>query len=191
MAIKPIPACLHLHASIDAAAALARKYDLKAEDIESVRVLVPREAVQIVCEPVATRRTPQSSYAAQFSLPYAVASGFIRGRFSLQESNRGRSPIRPCSRLLPASNMPSIPIRAIRNTSGEVIALLRDGREVRHREGINRGSSDRPLTSDDIARKFRDNAALAGAETRANEIMTAVLGMDQPGGRERLEAILS
>jgi 2-methylcitrate dehydratase PrpD len=192
VAIKPIPACLHLHASIDAAAALARKYDLKAEDIESVRVLVPREAVQIVCEPVATRRTPQSSYAAQFSLPYAVASGFIRGRFSLQELEP-RAIADPgvlalASRVEhavdPDSGYPKY-------FSGEVIALLRDGREVRHREGINRGSSDRPLTSDDIARKFRDNAALAVAETRANEIMTAVLGMDQPGGRERLEAILS
>jgi len=121
-----------------------------------------------------------------------VASGFIRGRFSLQELEP-RAIADPgvlalASRVEhavdPDSGYPKY-------FSGEVIALLRDGREVRHREGINRGSSDRPLTSDDIARKFRDNAALAVAETRANEIMTAVLGMDQPGGRERLEAILS
>ena len=52
------------------------------------------------------------------------------------------------------------------------------GRELRHREHINRGSPDRPLTADEIVRKFRDNTELAVTPTRASSILHAVLDVE-------------
>jgi 2-methylcitrate dehydratase PrpD len=192
VAIKPIPACLHVHASTDAAAALAQKYEIEAADVESIRVLVPREAVQIVCEPVEVRRRPKSSYAAQFSLPYAVASGLLRRRFSLRELEaqaiEDPEVLALASKVEhavdPQSGYPKY-------FSGEVIVRLKSGRELKHREHMNRGCSDRPLTGEDIARKFTDNAVLATSPSHAAEIQDALLGLDGLTRLDKLESILS
>ena len=44
-----------------------------------------RASCKSVCEPVANKRRPTSDYDAKFSLPYAVASGLLRGRLGLKE----------------------------------------------------------------------------------------------------------
>lgn len=85
VSVKPIPACHFTHASADAAAILRDKYKLQANDISSVRVLVPSEVVKTVCEPVVTKQRPQNSYDAQFSIPYTVATALVRGAFGLQD----------------------------------------------------------------------------------------------------------
>lgn len=45
--------------------------------------------------------------------------------------------------------------------SGEVIVRPMDGRAVSHREEINLGSSDRPLSAGEIVAKYRENAAMS------------------------------
>ena len=50
-----------------------------------MRVLVPQEVVKTVCEPIANKRNPANSYDAQFSIPYIVATGLLKGRFTLAE----------------------------------------------------------------------------------------------------------
>ena len=79
VAIKPFPMCHFVHASADAAIALQR-HGVDAARIRSVEVRVPAGVVQAVCEPIANKRRPTSDYDAKFSLPYAVASGLLRGR---------------------------------------------------------------------------------------------------------------
>ena len=78
VAIKPFPMCHFVHASADAAIALQRR-GVDAARIRSVQVRVPAGVVQAVCEPLANKRRPNSDYDAKFSLPYAVASGLLRG----------------------------------------------------------------------------------------------------------------
>jgi 2-methylcitrate dehydratase PrpD len=192
VAIKPIPACLHVHASTDAAAAIATRHAINAADIDSVRVLVPREAVAIVCEPADMRRRPASSYAAQFSLPYAVASGLVRKRLSMRELEpdaiNDPEVLAVAEKVQyaidPDSGYP-------RYFSGEVIVQTKDGRELRHREHINRGSPDRPLTADEIVRKFRDNAELATTQTHASAILEAVLSLDSEARVNRFAELLA
>ena len=75
--------------------------------------------------------------------------------------------------------------------SGEVIVRTRDGRELRHREHINRGSPDRPLTADEIVRKFCDNAELAVTETCASSILNAVLDVENEARVDRFAERLS
>ncbi len=56
------------------------------------------------------------------------------------------------------------------------------GRQLSHREAINRGSADRPLTNHDISDKYFINAKRALPESRAAQIRETVLSL------ERLEA---
>ena len=168
VAVKPIPACHFAHAAADAAALLHREHGLAARDIRHVRVLVPQEVVKTVCEPVANKRNPANSYDAQFSIPYIVATGLLKGRFTLAELEDGflkdRAVLNLASRvdyeIDPASTFP-------RHYTGEVVVETEDGRTLRHREGVNRGCADRPLSNGEVVAKFFDNA-IAPALTSEN-----------------------
>jgi 2-methylcitrate dehydratase PrpD len=74
--------------------------------------------------------------------------------------------------------------------SGEVIVRLKDGRELAHREEINRGAADRPLSSEEIIAKFMDNAQLAVSTSRAGKMRDAILAMDESGSARELASVL-
>ncbi|GAA4326268.1 MmgE/PrpD family protein [Pigmentiphaga soli] len=189
VAIKPLPACQLSIACIDAAIALHRQRRFDIADIESVEALVPEHAVKIVCEPIARRRRPNSRYAAQFSLPFDVACGLIHGRFGLAELERHADPQilaladKVTYRVDPDTNYP-------KHFSGEIIVTLRDGRRIAHRESINRGAADNPISDEDIVSKFLANAAVANVPT-ADRIQRALLDIDALEDARALGDLLS
>ena len=63
--------------------------------------------------------------------------------------------------------------------SGEVIVETKDGRTLSHREQINRGAAERPMSNDEIIEKYNANAALACGPERVAEIRELVLGLDR------------
>lgn len=190
VAVKPIPACHFTHAAADAAALLHKEHGLTASEIRRVRVLVPQEVVKTVCEPAANKRNPANSYDAQFSIPYIVATGLLKGRFTLAELEdsalQDRAVLNLASRvdyeIDRASTFP-------RHYTGEVIVETEDGRTLRHREAINRGCADRPLNGEEIAAKFFDNAERAVTRTAAERIRDAVLDLDRQTARSLGDAL--
>jgi 2-methylcitrate dehydratase PrpD len=190
VAVKPIPACHFTHAAADAAAALRDVHSLALNDIKRVRVLVPQEVVKTICEPVANKRNPANSYDAQFSLPYIVATGLAKGRFTLAELEDDALEdaavldlaARVDYEIDPASTFP-------RHYTGEVIVDTADGRSLRHREGINRGCADRPLTNGEIAAKFLANAERAVPREVAERMRDAVLALDRAPARSLADAL--
>lgn len=191
VSIKPIPACHFTHASADAAAILRERHGLKPADVESVRVLVPAEVVKTVCEPVATKQRPQNSYDAQFSIPYTVATALVRGGFGLQHLEDAAlqdAEVIALARKVKYEVDPNSPFP--KYYSGEVIVTTTDGRELRHREEINRGASDRPLSAADIEKKFFANATLAASSARAQQLLETVLTLDRaPSARALAQAL--
>jgi 2-methylcitrate dehydratase PrpD len=190
VAVKPIPACHFTHAAADAAVALRSKYGLAANEIRRVRVLVPQEVVKTVCEPVANKRNPANSYDAQFSIPYIVAAALLKGRFTLGELEDGalrdRTALDLASRVdYEVDRNSTFP----RHYTGEVIVETRDGRTLRHREGVNRGCADRPLSNSEVVTKFLDNAERAVPRTSAERIRDAVLDFDRQGARSLAAAL--
>ena len=190
VAIKPFPACHLAHASADAAIALHKAHGLSGSAIRRVRVLVPQEAVEIVCEPIANKRKPANDYDAQFSIPYIVATGLLKGRFTLADlDDAARSDLAVMSlasrvdyEVDPKSTFP-------RHYTGEVVVETEDGRSLRHREGINRGCADRPLTNDEVVEKFQDNAQRAVSRHSAERILNAVLNLERAGARTLADAL--
>ena len=190
VAVKPMPACHFTHAAADAAIALHNAYGLPAKAIRRVRVLVPQEVVKTVCEPVANKRIPANSYDAQFSIPYMVATGLLKGRFTLaeleDEALNNSAVLGLASRIDyeidPASTFP-------RHYTGEVIVDTKDGRSLRHREGLNRGCADRPLSNQEVVEKFLDNARRAVPDSAAERILDAVLNLDRRSARALADAL--
>jgi 2-methylcitrate dehydratase PrpD len=190
VAVKPIPACHFAHAAADAAAILHKEHNIAAQQIRRVRVLVPQEVVKTICEPIANKRNPANSYDAQFSIPYIVATALLKGRFTLTELEDGalkdRAVLNLASRvdyeIDRASTFP-------RHYTGEVIVETEDGRTLRHREAINRGCADRPLSNDEVVAKFFDNAGRAIAREGAERIRDAVLDFDRQSARSLADVL--
>ena len=179
VAIKPMPACHLVHACSDAAVILAKQHNLKPDDIDSIRALVPPDALHVVCEPVDKRRRPISSYAAQFSIQYAVATSVIKQRFGFRELEQDMYTNPEILALADKVNYESDPKSGHPvHFSGEVIIKTKDGRELAHREQINRGCADRPLPHQDIVQKYMDNATLVIPKERAEKVRDAILSLD-------------
>ena len=180
IAAKPLPACHFTHACADAAMILARQHQFKIDDIVRIKALVPGEVVKTVCEPVANKRRPANAYDAQFSIPYLVAASLIRGRFTLAELEpealNDEAILRVCDlvdyEVDPRSTFP-------RHYTGDVQISLRDGRVLMHREAMNRGCADRPLSNAEIVEKFTGNARMRLSARQAAEVQEAVLGLDR------------
>ena len=187
VAIKPLPACHFTHACADAASALnAQWLGLQAQGVTLKRIVarVPAGVMPVVCEPIEHKRRPQNAYDAQFSIPYAVATGLRFGRFTLDalEADAIGDPLT----LALAAQVDCVvdaDANFPRYYPGEVILELSDGRTLRHNEPINRGAPGRPISHADIAAKFHDNAARAVPRAHADHILNAVLGMEQTGAR--------
>lgn len=177
VSVKPLPACHFTHASIDAAIRLHGQ-GIAPADIKRVNVLVAEEVVKTVCEPEASKRIPANSYEAQFSIPYLVSTALLKGKLGLDELEEPA--LRDADVLAvaaktdyehdPDSGFPKY-------YSGEVVIELNDGRIVREREAINRGSIDRPLTKQDIVEKYRSNAGRQLNESYVAEVEKGVMDM--------------
>ena len=184
VAVKPFPACHLLHGCADAAIALHRE-GVDVERVRSIRAFVPEGAIKAVCEPVAAKRRPKSDYDAKFSVPYAVASGLTRGRLGLAEFLPEAYTEPRIEKLMDkveyvvdkASTFP-------RHYTGEVEVTLDDGRTLRHREAVNRGNPERPLSNAEIEAKFFENCLLTLPENRARQIRDRVLSMEQSSAVE-------
>ncbi|HXW31022.1 MAG TPA: MmgE/PrpD family protein [Xanthobacteraceae bacterium] len=190
VAVKPIPACHFAHAAADAAAVLYKRHGVAAEPIRRVRVLVPQEVVKTVCEPLINKRNPANSYDAQFSIPYIVATALLKGRFTLAELEesalKDRAVLNLASRVdYEIDRGSTFP----RHYTGEVIVETEDGRTLRHREAINRGCADRPLSNDEVVAKFFDNAERAIERKAAERIRDAVLDFDRRSARSLADTL--
>lgn len=181
VAVKPLPACHFAHASADAAAALAQRHGLTAADVERLELLVPQDVVKVICEPEAQKRAPANPYEAQFSVHYLAATAFLKGGVTLRDLEPDAIADPAVLELMQRTGYrvdPDAPFP--KYFSGEAVVHTRDGRTLSHREEMNRGCADRPLTAEDIVAKFMGNATLAVSTARAEAIRDAVLELDDP-----------
>ena len=179
IAIKPYPVCHFNHAFIDAALALRERHGLSPDEVESVTALIHDGQVEVVCEPEQAKRRPGSDYDAKFSLQFCVAAALVRGRFTLDELEEEAlgdpAILGLCDRVSHARDPDSAFPRYF---SGEIRIRTRDGRELRHREAINRGADQRALGPDDVREKFMSNALRVTSEATAENLWQAVMALD-------------
>jgi 2-methylcitrate dehydratase PrpD len=176
---KPYPCCHYNHAYLDCALDLRRAHGLAADDVDAVECRMPAGQVPIVCEPREAKLRPRTSYEAQFSLPYSVASALLDGRVGLDsytaerlgEPRRLALAARVTHTIDPDSTFP-------RGFPGWVRVHLRDGRALEARSPDGRGSLLRPLPPGALVQKFRDNAGRALPSDQVAELERAVLSLD-------------
>lgn len=182
---KPYPANHFTHAAIDAGAAL-RRQGVEPHQIARLVLGVPEAAKRTIGEPIEVKRAPETGYMAQFSAPYAVVAGLLGGsglEVGLDDYTDAlaRDPLRrelmakvdvvvdqQCSDIFPMQ-FPSV-----------LTAELVDGTVIRHEVLATRGGNLNPLTFDELARKFDDNARRKISAEHADAIRSSC---------ERLESL--
>ena len=134
-------------------------------------------AVPLVCEPLAAKRVPTTSYAAQFSLPYGLACCLTRGKFSLEEIEESAYSDPALLALAqkvdyeidPDSGFPKF-------RTGEVIIYTTDGRTLTQRESL---LPDEPAPAAAIIEKFMANAESVIPAARAREVRDTILNLEE------------
>ncbi len=192
VAFKPIPACYFSIGAIDAACKLHREHGVRADNIDKVRILVPRAAVETVCMPAGIRRKPTDTYAAVFSVYYGTAVGLARGRYGLAD-------LEPAAladpQVLGIIERSEYEIDAHTTFpkfySGAVRVTTRDGRTIEQREDIHRGAPEKPLGESDIIEKFMNNAARSINIANAARVRDAVLGLEAVANVSTITGLLA
>lgn len=181
---KPYPANHFTHCAIDAAGRLREK-GVSPSDIDTMTLGVASATVRTIGEPLAVKQNPQTAYMAQFSGPYAVATGLIGGGglgASLADytDELTQDPVRKsimakvtvvadplCDQIFPMQ-FPAV-----------LTASLHDGTVLREEVLANKGGNKNPLSFDDIARKFATNVEVTGNTAMGELLRDAVERLDR------------
>ena len=170
LAFKPYPCGTMAHPYIDCARRLAVG-GLKADDVKEMVCEVGEGTVHRLWEPLASKQRPPNGYAAKFSTPFIIASGFVRGGVGLDAFTD--EAVRDPAVLALAAKVRYVvdPDNPYPNAfTGHIRAVLNDGRVIEERQPHFRGGANEPLTRADIAEKFALNARHGGwdaARTKA------------------------
>ena len=162
LAFKPYPCGTMAHPYIDCARRLAAR-GIKAEDISEIVCEVAEGTVHRLWQPLAAKQRPPNGYAAKFSTPFLIATGFVTGDVGLDAFTA--QAVQDARVLALASKIrfeidPDNPYP--QNYTGHLRATLRDGRVIEERQPHLRGGAHEPLTREDIEDKFRLNVRHGG-----------------------------
>ncbi|HEY9469815.1 MAG TPA: MmgE/PrpD family protein [Propionibacteriaceae bacterium] len=179
---KPYPANHFTHATIDAALEL-RAQGLKPEDIAAIEVGVAAPTVRTIGEPIEVKRAPDTGYMAQFSAPFTVAAALHGGGglgLGLDDFSDERAHDPELRALMSRITVVADPeCDAIFPHQFPAVLRVRtvDGRDLVTKVLTNRGGPDRPLSFEELAMKFRDNASRVLDAAAVQHIQDTVAGM--------------
>jgi 2-methylcitrate dehydratase PrpD len=187
ISLKPYPSAHVLHSFIEAVLAL-RAEGLRAEHAARILCPIADYMVGVVCEPRDKKVAPENDWQGRASLQYTLAEALVTGRLD-GTSYRGDPETRARVRALAHKVEYEIDRGAKPGQfKGWVIVETTDGRRLERVEQHNRGSAERPLSDEEVRRKFRDNAAELFAPSQRAAIEEAVLSLAGAGAVRRLGA---
>ncbi|HEX3858148.1 MAG TPA: MmgE/PrpD family protein [Pseudolabrys sp.] len=162
LAFKPYPCGTMAHPYIDCAKRLAAR-GIKASDIKEMVCEVAEGTVHRLWEPLALKQRPPNGYAAKFSTPFLLATGFVRGGVGLDAFTE--EAVHDPAVLALADKVSYVidPKNPYPNGfTGHIRAVMTDGQVFIERQPHFRGGAHDPLTRGDIEEKFALNARHGG-----------------------------
>lgn len=160
IAYKPWPSCGLSHVYIDTTQQMMREHGLGPEDIAKITVHVGDFAEKL-CLPIETRRKPQTTVDAKFSIPFCVAVTAVHGNVGIGAfTDKG---LQDAKVLDFATKVNAVVDPKFNWTSalpsGLVEIVTSDGRQLSKPSSGSLGDINHPLSWDDILKKFRDCVA--------------------------------
>ena len=151
--LKPYPSCRHTHCGIEAALSVREEVgSLTAEMIDSIKVFIYRNAIQIAGQ----IELPKCAEDSKFSIHYSLAVALLKGHFNL-----GDLPVESITediqavvgkiRLVEDESMED---RKAGIRGAKTVIRLADGREFARVVLVPKGDAANPFTHDDMYAKL-------------------------------------
>jgi 2-methylcitrate dehydratase PrpD len=187
VSIKPYPCCRGVHPFADAGLALAAKHDLKPDDVKSILIECGAGTYGLLGSPLEVKATPRNPVDSQFSIVWGVGSALARRRVTLDDFTE--TAIKSPDILgLTAKTDVQIDPEFNRGDQGiepaRITVTMNDGTVFVEQCDLPTGTPSRPLSFDDIERKFQ--GLLAHAEQPISPAAAARL-VEKVGRLEELE----
>jgi 2-methylcitrate dehydratase PrpD len=159
--MKPYPCCKGTHAFAGLAEAMVQKHGIKPEDIQEITVFNDDDKY-VLLNPVEQRRQPKNPVDSQFSIPWAVAAVFAKGKAGIGEFTEEAI---QDEAILAVSRRVKVAVDAnIGEKKGQLPAkisvTMKTGRTITETAGGDSGM-ERHQPFSEYERKFRDCAAYA------------------------------
>jgi 2-methylcitrate dehydratase PrpD len=179
---KPYPSGIVLHSIVDACLELRAAHAVAPEAVE--QVVVAGDALLLA----RGDRVVKDERDARVSIHHSVAVALLMGAAGLPEhsADAAMDPRVVAFR----SRVKALLDDKLPRGAARVEIVLRDGRRLATTVMHARGSSEKPLSDDDIARKVRDLASRGRASARADRIVDAVWALDRADDVRPLLALL-
>ncbi len=193
--VKPYPCNHFTHAGIDAALRL-RAEGLDPDAIAEIELGAPTAVLRTIGAPPDEKARPRSGYHAAFSGPYTVAAALTGGGgLGVFHEDFTDAAARDPRRLALAAKVRCVPdAECDRIFPHQFPAVLRvtttDGDRHEARVNANRGGPGNPLSSAELAEKFRLNAARVFTEEQAAAVSEGALSLAEAEGVADLMASL-
>ena len=190
MAPKPYPACLCLHAPVQAILALREQGKVSADrvdEIASIHCDVPQWYVDLIFEPRAAKAAPRTPYEARFSAAWCMARALLDGHLDVWSFSPDKLTDPAACRLAErvscsAEVLPEFPAAF----PARVTVRLKNGTTHAHYVGHNLGTPGNPMSAADIGRKFDACAIPALGETRAASLSALIDAIGEKDGAQAL-----
>ena len=162
VAFKPYACGTMTQPFVDCAIRLAED-GVRAEEVREIVCEVAEGTVPRLWEPLASKHRPPTPYAAKFSTPFCMAVGFVDRKAGLGQFSEARVHDAAVLALAakirfeidPANEYP-------RRFTGHLRATLHDGTHRDVRQAYLRGGAEAPLSTEELERKFMENAHYGG-----------------------------
>lgn len=180
IASKAYPCAFTMMPHIAATLALRAQHRIAPPDVVKIECHIMPRSFPIVCEPVADKVRPRSTWHGRISLQHTVAEALVLGRMDKNayapehlrdpDINALADKVRPVPD--PAAS------RNLKRSGGKVAITLQDGREVSHVLDDMPGTRGNPLSVDDYVAKFRANVGDVLAPSLADETVNTLLRLE-------------
>ena len=192
LSIKPYPSCRMTHASIDAALSIRKEHEIEPSDIEEIVLHVSKMVYDMVGSEFTIRDNPQVD--AQFSIPYTVAAGLVRGDVFLQDFEEAS--IRDHRVLACAEKVKVVidPELAERDMMSAHLVLRAKGKVYSKKIDKMKGNPSNPMSMDECVEKFRKCVLYSQkpiSEERVDEILDCLVNFEALKDVKMLMGLLS
>jgi len=161
--------CRHTHSAIDTMLELAQKHNLAPEDVKTIKVSTYKTAMDIT-----NNFTPESPYAAKFSLPFCIALALKEQRCApkdFSEASLTDAIIRSIMEKIEIIVDPELNAHHPELWPTMLEICTRTGEIVKGSTDYPQGDPENPVTHEQLEHKFLDLASGPWGEKKAASIM--------------------
>ncbi len=179
LSVKKYPLCYCTHRAIDGTLDLLAAQPVKPDEVESITVSTSRRNAAVL-----RNSRPQTGLEAKFSMQFAMASALVAGRVGLGELTDTFVRREDVQALMPKVTVEpedrEDPVRPGAAPYDLVVIKTRDGRQlVSEQITDERGSPDRPLSSEELWAKFSNCLSVGNPNLRARAIFDALMAIER------------